>query len=136
MTTEAAPTTPNPSPSPENQEKWAEKVRLYQALFEIIDTIICERDFSTKTIHWSGSFTKILGYSPEEMGSDFNSWANRIYPEDRPRILAELESEMAIARSENFPNHRNFDINYRFLRQDGSYCRVREQGAIAERKRP
>jgi len=131
MTTEAAPTTPSPSPSPENQEKWAEKVRLYQALFELIDTIICERDFSTETIHWSGSFTKILGYSPEEMGSDFNSWANRIYPEDRPRILAELESEMAIARAENFANYRNFDLNYRFLHQDGSYCRVREQGAIA-----
>ncbi len=62
--------------------------------------------------YMSTNVHKQLGYPPEDFVRDPGFWANRLHPEDAPRVLGELE---AIAEQ----GHQTHE--YRFLHGDGEY---------------
>ncbi|MDH5669883.1 MAG: PAS domain S-box protein, partial [Nitrospira sp.] len=66
----------------------------------------------------SDNVTEILGYSPDEFIADSGFWGNRIHPDDRERVFAELP---------NLFEYRTFVHEYRFLHRDGSYRWLRDE---------
>ncbi|NJN73304.1 MAG: PAS domain S-box protein [Limnothrix sp. RL_2_0] len=73
-------------------------------------------------LNWEGNYTKILGYSPEEMGMDTKSWLRRVHPEDLEAVITEFNRA--------FQNDKLFDIEYRFLAKDGEYRWMHDRGVL------
>ncbi|HXE91702.1 MAG TPA: PAS domain S-box protein [Terriglobales bacterium] len=67
-----------------------------------------------------GDLSGVLGYSPEEMGADIESWTSRIHPDDVKRAVTELE-QCTLER-------RNYSAEYRFRHKDGAYRWMSDQG--------
>jgi PAS domain S-box-containing protein len=72
-------------------------------------------------ITWRGEgIRSVFGYSPEE-ATDPNFWSSRIHPDDRDRVLDDLDSFIASRES-------CLIVEYRVLRRDGTYVSVLERG--------
>ena len=84
---------------------------------QILDEIL-EQDL----IVWKGDYTRILGYSYEEMGKNAQSWLNLVHPDDVSRVVTEFES---IFNKESF-----FAVEYRLSHADGHYLWVVARGII------
>lgn len=65
----------------------------------------------------SDNLTKALGYSPEEFVGDPRFWADRIHPDDRERVFAELRRLF---------EGGTYEHEYRFLHKDGTYRWMRD----------
>jgi PAS domain S-box-containing protein len=74
-------------------------------------------------LEWTGALEAILRCSPEEMGESIDWWYQRIHPEDRERVIGSVQR--ALAGMGEF-----WYEEYRFLRGDGSYASVLDQGYI------
>jgi PAS domain S-box-containing protein len=67
-------------------------------------------DMSTGTVRWSEVMARLLGYDPARVTPSFELWTSRIHPEDRQRMLAEVER----VRNEGGP----YQMEYRILTAD------------------
>jgi diguanylate cyclase (GGDEF)-like protein/PAS domain S-box-containing protein len=90
-----------------------------QALVRALAEIIYEWWPATDVFAWEGDYTRVLGYSADEIGNDGASWDGRVHPDDLPAALAELE---AVKRE-----RRNYDLEYRLRRRDGRYVWVHDR---------
>lgn len=76
----------------------------------------------TGALWWSDEVYRIFGLSPQEFSVTYESFLERIHPNDR----AEVERRVGLAVNENEP----YDIRHRIIRIDGSRCFVRERGEV------
>jgi PAS domain S-box-containing protein len=90
------------------------------ALVRALGEIVYEWSPITDEIIWDGDFTRILGYTPDEMGDNTESWTSRIHPEDLGRALREVKNATR--------ERRLFDMEYRFRHKDGSYRWMHDRG--------
>jgi len=67
---------------------------------------------------------KVYGINDKSSIEDFNSWLERIHPEDHNRV-ATVITEILQSKKRN-----NFDVEYRFRRDDGTYSNVYDRGII------
>ncbi len=65
----------------------------------------------------------VFGYLPEDVASDLNWWIERIHPDDRDRVLAQI-AELHSATSQQCA------FEYRFRRADGTLCRRDRPGFV------
>ncbi|MBI2992627.1 MAG: PAS domain-containing protein [Gammaproteobacteria bacterium] len=91
---------------------------LVQALGEIVYEVWPLED----RVQWGGEYTRILGYTPEEIGHDRKSWQPRVHPDDLERVLAELKR----AKSQG----GLFSVEYRFRRKNGEYLWMQDRGKM------
>ncbi len=96
--------------------------RTNESFVQAIDEIVYDHDIQNKKIKWSGAYTRILGFNEEEMGSDENSWINKVHPDDLSAVLLEYEKVKK--------DHRLYDFEYRFAQQDGNYIWVHDRGVL------
>jgi PAS domain S-box-containing protein len=82
---------------------------------------IWDLNMETNELWWNKSFKGLFGDMREILRQDIASWANRIHPEDRGRVLSSIRE--AIAREQ-----RNRSRKYRFLKEDGEYVDVIDRG--------
>jgi len=73
-------------------------------------------------LNWEGNYTKILGYSSEEIGMDTHSWLGRVHPEDLESVITEFNRA--------FQGDRLFDLEYRFLTKNGEYRWMHDRGVL------
>ncbi|MGB2925085.1 MAG: PAS domain S-box protein, partial [Limnothrix sp.] len=73
-------------------------------------------------LNWEGNYQEILGYSPEEMGMDTNSWLSRVHSDDLAAVVDEF--------SRAFREDKLFNIEYRFLAKDGDYRWMHDRGVL------
>ena len=96
--------------------------RLNESFVEALGEITYDYNIGTDHIQWGGAFRRILGYTTEGMGNNFESWLSRVYPDEAQRVVVEFKQAI---------NSRNiFDLEYRFKRRDGSYAWMHDRGAI------
>lgn len=91
-----------------------------QALVSELGEIVYEWQPELDLWQWDGEYTRILGYSAEEIGRDRASWTSRVHNQDLERVLA------GVGRAGT--ERRHYDLEYRFRRRDGSYAWMRDQG--------
>ena len=88
----------------------------YRSLIDNIPDVTWTSDIAGRIVYVSGNVREMLGYSPEEVCSDYNIWEKIIHPEDRARIMAAFEALFEIGK--------RFDEQYRMMRKDGSWAWV------------
>lgn len=91
-----------------------------QALIKALGDVVYERCVSSGQVSWHGDFTHVLGYPLEQMGVDNEVWLDRLYPEDRTRVLTAIEAA--------FEQWEPYTIEYRFRHHNGSYIWIQDRG--------
>lgn len=74
----------------------------------------------TETVYYSPRFSQLLGFAPEEWGDRLSRFREYLHPEDSDRVWSEVERHLE--------RDTDYDIRYRLLRKDGSYCWFRARG--------
>lgn len=93
----------------------------YRLMAEKTGQMIYDLDLHTEKIIWSGAVFEITGKSETEFQSvDLNKWEQLVHPDDRAKVLHELE----ISIREIKP----FLSEYRFRQHGGDYIYVEEEG--------
>ncbi len=88
-------------------------------LFKAFKGIVYEHDVPADIIYWSGDLES-FGYTQETMGSDENSWTNKIHPEDAAQARKTFqEAELGT---------KIFDGKYRFQCGNGDFIWVHDYG--------
>ena len=89
---------------------------------ELTAGAIREFDLRTNVVTWSPGLKTLLGYE-NERSSTVNWWFHHIHPDDRPAI------SQAIAAL-TLSSDKYWSAEYRFLRADGSYANVLDNGYL------
>jgi len=71
---------------------------------------------------WSPELYDILGFTPEELPADLNSFKKLIHPDDSPRITAAIQQQMS--------GKSTFNEEYRILTKEQGYRWVHARGNI------
>jgi PAS domain S-box-containing protein len=77
----------------------------------------------TREVYWSAETKKIFGLLSGQHLS-FEEFLDRIHPDDRKRIVTEIDQVVTSQRD------GRYDVSYRFLRPDEQVCWVRVQGTV------
>lgn len=96
----------------------------YRALLEQIPAITytAALDDANTTLYINPQIESILGYSPEEYKADPYIWRKRLHPDDRDRVLAELNQSMASSRP--------FKSEYRMIARSGQTVWFRDEAVV------
>ena len=65
----------------------------------------------------SHAFTEITGYEAKEIYTDTNFWLDHVHPDDRPRIINEINQSMSVGIG---------TVTYRLRHQNGEYRWIRD----------
>jgi len=84
-----------------------------------------EWDLRREEVHYSPLWKSLLGYDEAEIGSGIDEWRDRIHPDDRERVLQELEEHLAgkSLRFENQHRLRHKDGGWRWILARGTAVR-------------
>jgi PAS domain S-box-containing protein len=84
-----------------------------------------EWDLRREEVHYSPLWKSLLGYEETEIGSGIDEWRDRIHPDDRERVLQELEDHLAgkSLRFENQHRLRHKDGGWRWILARGTAVR-------------
>ncbi|MBI4914364.1 MAG: PAS domain-containing protein [Acidobacteria bacterium] len=82
------------------------------------------RDWNVETgsLLWNDNVESVLGYLPEEMGTTLSSWSEKLHPDDRERVGAEMQARLSSGET--------FLLEYRLRRRDGTYASVLDRGLV------
>jgi diguanylate cyclase (GGDEF)-like protein/PAS domain S-box-containing protein len=75
---------------------------------------IWDWDLQTGEVEFSSRWKSALGFEDQEIGSLPDEWLDRIHPEDRPRVRADLQAHLD-------GNASHFQNEHRILHKDGTY---------------
>jgi diguanylate cyclase (GGDEF)-like protein/PAS domain S-box-containing protein len=105
------------------QEIEREAAERFMMVARVTSDIIWDWDVPNDRLWWSEGVQSIFGYSADAFKDGIGDWTSRIAPEDRERVVSGLYAAMNGGRG-------TWGEEYRFLRQDGSYATVRDQGVF------
>jgi PAS domain S-box-containing protein len=78
------------------------------------------------TIFYSRRWKEMLGFSDDEMSNSFHEWEKLVYPDDYPRVIANVKAHL----NGNTPH---FCHEYRIQNKDGSWKWVVDRGMVVTR---
>jgi PAS domain S-box-containing protein len=96
----------------------------YRALVEEIPAItyIAAPDETSTTLYVSPQVESLLGLTPADYGADPDIWRQHVHPDDRERVLAEVQR----AHKSGEP----FDCEYRMLHRTGEIVWFRDRATV------
>jgi diguanylate cyclase (GGDEF)-like protein/PAS domain S-box-containing protein len=85
-------------------------------------------DWNVKTgrVVFSLRFVELFGFSESEYGDHMEDWNSRVHPDDRPRVLADMQAHLSGLSP-------NYSSEHRGLCKDGSWKWVLSRGAVVSR---
>jgi len=83
-------------------------------------------NLKTNTTFFDDRYYTMAGYQPKEFPENFDAWQERVHPDDLPSALSAINAYLSGASEQ-------FDIEFRFLRKDGSWMWIEGRGMIVER---
>jgi hypothetical protein len=95
----------------------------FQALCRACGGVVYEYFHPAGVVVWSDQCRQVLGYSPEEMGSEIRNWHACIHPSDRPRVVAAQKASLFVGES--------LCLEYRMRHRNGSYLWVRDRNCVS-----
>jgi diguanylate cyclase (GGDEF)-like protein/PAS domain S-box-containing protein len=105
------------------QEIEREAAERFMMVARVTSDIIWDWDVPKDRLWWSEGVQAIFGYSADAFSDGIGAWASRIAPEDREPVVSGLYAAMNGGRE-------TWGAEYRFLREDGAYVTVRDQGVF------
>jgi len=98
---------------------------LYRYITEVTNDCLWEWDLLDKQIFWiDGSHKRIFGYAIENALVPQYFWESRIHPDDKPKVLNQLNKMLSSART------TEWEVEYRFMRANGQYAYVCDRGHL------
>jgi len=106
------------------EEALRENEAKYRTLVEQLPSAIyiAAIDEASTTLFISPQIEEILGFKPDEWKQDHDIWLIQIHPDDRERVLAEVEASHKIGKP--------FLSEYRMTTRDGRTIWIRDQAKI------
>ncbi|MBL0938479.1 MAG: PAS domain-containing protein [Gemmatimonadaceae bacterium] len=96
------------------------------------DSVIWDWDVVHGPLMWSDGITRVFGYAPEDVDPTVQWWAERVHPDDQPRVLSTLEElQRSIHLADGIEPHNAWHASYRFRRADGQWSYVVDRGYAA-----
>jgi two-component system, NarL family, sensor histidine kinase UhpB len=95
-------------------EEYFTSINRFQLLSIATKEGIWEYDFITKESFYNDGMTDLLGYIPDEMADNESWWRNNLHPQDKKRVITEVDEVMASEKSVWWGK-------YQFRCKDGSY---------------
>ena len=83
-------------------------------------------DFPGRRVLFSARWKEMLGYAESEIGSDLDEWERRVHPDDKARVMADLQAYFE-------GKTRAYVNEHRLLCKDGSWKWVLDRGMIVSR---
>ncbi len=80
-------------------------------------------DLRTDEVYFSARWKSMLGYREDEIGSRVREWLDRVHPDDKEALKAEIQSHI-----EGTSAH--FEIEHRMLHKDGSFRWMLSRGMV------
>ncbi|MEX1103121.1 MAG: PAS domain-containing protein, partial [Dehalococcoidia bacterium] len=93
------------------KEAWFSEHERFEHVAEAAGLVIYDRNMRTNEINWSGPYSEVMGYGPEEIGGQAE-WETRVPVDDARRVFA--------ATTDAYREGRIVDVEYRFRRKDGA----------------
>jgi PAS domain S-box-containing protein len=87
---------------------------------------VWDRDIRSGTILYSKRYKEMLGYAEDEFENRREAWEQRIHPEDRPRVIADLQSYLEGGSPQ-------YASEFRMLCKDGSWKWILSRGMVVSR---
>jgi two-component system sensor kinase FixL len=111
-----------------HEQKQAELAReeaeeRYRLAARATNDAIWDFDVIGSRIRWTASESAFFGYRNNDEMSRLAWWGERIHPEDRKRVASSIDAAIAGSRT-------RWSQSYRFLKADGNYADVFDQGFI------
>ncbi|TAF07085.1 MAG: GAF domain-containing protein [Nostocales cyanobacterium] len=114
---------------PEHQ--WEAQIRMAlrqsEERFQIValatNDVFRDWDLLTNQIWWNQSVQSLFGYTAEQVNLDATWWRERIHPDDRQRITADMRNVIDSGK-------QLWSNEYRFLRRDGTYAYIFDRAYV------
>ena len=97
-----------------------------QLFFEASTDGIWDWNLQTNEMLFSPSWLESLGYQPDELEPDFDSWKSLIHPDDRPKIMTALNNHLQ-GKSEVY------QCENRILQKDGTWRWNLDRGRVVKK---
>ncbi len=78
-------------------------------------------DLQAGSVYFSSRWKAMFGYAERDVGGDPNEWMNRIHPDDRMQVKAEINAHIDGQTA-------HFESEHRVLHKDGNYIWVLSRG--------
>jgi len=95
----------------------------FNLIAQATNDCVYDWDMLTNQIWWNPALSRLFGYSPEIITTDYLWWEEKIHPDD-------FDSLMQDAQKVFDEKLENFSGEYRFKRADGSYAYVFDRGIV------
>ncbi|MBL0356738.1 MAG: PAS domain-containing protein [Chitinophagaceae bacterium] len=95
-------------------EEYFKSINRFQLLSIATKEGIWEYDFNTKQSFYNEGMIDLFGYEEEEMADNETWWRNNLHPQDKKRVITEVDEVMASPKSVWWGK-------YQFRCKDGSY---------------
>jgi diguanylate cyclase (GGDEF)-like protein/PAS domain S-box-containing protein len=86
---------------------------------------VWDLDLATETVHFSDRWKEMLGYAPDEIQDNLESWLSRVHPDDLTRLRAVLDASIA-------GDVKVIEQRYRIRNKDGDYRWMLTRGEVVE----
>jgi len=97
----------------------------FQLATQATNDVVWDWNLITNDLWWNQNFQQMFGYNAEEIGTDINSWLERIHPEDLNRVQESVYKSIRSGR-------RSWSGGYRFRRCDHSYAVIADRGYVVQ----
>ncbi|MCD8487276.1 MAG: PAS domain S-box protein [Desertifilum sp.] len=95
----------------------------FRQVVELTGQAIYDYDAVTGKTQWAGAVKEITGYDLSRFTDiGVEGWAEFIHPEDRPRVLLQLQHSLETGSA--------YEIQYRWRSQTGVYLDLQDRGAV------
>lgn len=100
--------------SPSSSEEYFKSIKRFQLLSIATKEGIWEYDFNNRQSFYNEGMIDLFGYNNEEMADNESWWRNNLHPQDKKRVITEVDEIMAGTKSVWWGK-------YQFKTKDGSY---------------
>lgn len=103
-----------PASSFPNTDEYFKSINRFQLLSIATKEGIWEYDFNTRQAFYNEGMVDLFGYTEEEMADNESWWRNNLHPQDKKRVITEVDEVMAGTKSVWWGK-------YQFHCKDGTY---------------
>lgn len=104
------------------EQELTESNERFKILTKATIEAIIDWDIKNNKVMWGEGFQTLLGYDISSSGDDL--WSSNIHPDDREKVLTDLNDTLSD------PTKMNFNAEFRFLKADGSIAYVQHKGVF------
>ncbi|WP_445664330.1 PAS domain S-box protein [Fodinibius sp. AD559] len=109
----------------QKQEEIRQAKERYDIASKATSDTIWDLDLQNDTIEYNSNIYNMFGYKTQQVNQVGDWWRDKIHPEDRPVVLAQIEGALKT-------NSDRFQMEYRFQAADDSYKYIYDRAFIVK----